>query len=271
MVEWRWAGRARKRGENVAERYDFAADFARLGIRPGDALLMHSSMKALGTEETPEAFLNALMDYLGEEGTLMLPALTYASVTAEQPLFQIRATEPCVGLLPRVFMHMPGVVRSMHPTHSCCARGRLARELTEGHGLDRTPVGPNSPFRLLADLGGRILMVGDIDDHCTFMHGMEEIAGAPYCLKKEPTRYLLEDAEGNRREAWLYGHDFHQVARQRYGRFGELLTPPDLLRGNICRARCALIDARALRAAAVEKLREDPWFFVDKKEETTDL
>ena len=245
--------------------YDFAADFAALGIRPGDALLMHSSMKALGTDAAPEAFLDALQDYLGDRGTLLLPALTYESVTPEQPLFRIAHTEPCIGLLPRVFRRMPGVTRSMHPTHSCCARGRLAEALTGRHRLDRTPVGPNSPFRLLADAGGKILMVGDIDDHCTFMHGMEEIAGAPYCLRKTPTRYVLEDWDGSRREACLYGHDFSQVAGQRYGRFKNLLSEPDLRRGRICQANCALIDAAALRRAAVPKIREDPWYFVDRK------
>ena len=245
--------------------YDFAPDFAALGIRPGDVLLMHSSMKALGTDTVPEAFLDALQAWLGPEGTLLLPALTYESVRPETPLFQIAATEPCIGLLPRVFRTLPGVTRSMHPTHSCCARGRLARALTERHVLDKTPVGPNSPFRLLADVGGKILMLGDINDHCTFMHGMEEIAGAPYCLNPAPTRYVLEDWDGSRREAWLYGHDFHEVAAQRYGRFENLLTAPDLRRGKICRANCTLIDAAALREAAVAKLRADPWYFVDRK------
>ena len=245
--------------------YDYAADLAALGVQPGDALLIHASMKALGTRDAPEAFLDAVQDYLGERGTLLFPALTYESVTPEQPLFQIAATEPCIGLLPRVFRRLPGVRRSMHPTHSCCARGYLAEALTEKHRLDDTPVGPHSPFRLLADVGGRILMIGNINDHCTFMHGMEEIAGAPYCLNKEPTRYILEDWDGSRREAWLYGHDFSQVAAQRYGRFENLLSAPDLRRGKICRANCTLIDAAALRTAAVKKLREDPWYFVDRK------
>ena len=39
--------------------YDFGKDFEALGILPGDTVLMHSSMKALGTDETPESFLNA--------------------------------------------------------------------------------------------------------------------------------------------------------------------------------------------------------------------
>ena len=244
--------------------YNFAEDFAALGIVPGDTLLMHSSMKALGTDASPEDFLRALMDFLGEKGTLLLPALTYESVTEARPLFQIAETEPCVGLLPRVFMRMPGVRRSMHPTHSCCAYGFRARERTSQQHLDLTPVGPNSPFRLLAGAGGKILMVGDINDHCTFMHGMEEIAQAPYCLRTKPTRYILEDWDGTRREVFLFAHDFREIARQRYGRFEALLDSPDLRRGKICRANCTLVSAPALKKAAVSKLMEDPYYFVDR-------
>ncbi len=245
--------------------YDFKKDFADLGIRHGDTVLMHSSMKALGTEETPQTFLNELCEYLGEKGTLLLPALTYSNVGEHQPLFSVRETEPCIGLLPRVFVKMQGVVRSMHPTHSCAAKGYRALEMTSRHHLDKTPVGENSPFRILADVEGKILMVGDINDHCTFMHGMEEIASAPYCLNKETTRYILEDYDGTRKEVHLYGHDFKDIAHQKYSRFENILSFPDIRRGVICKADCTLISAAALRIAAVEKLKQDPYYFVIKK------
>jgi len=245
--------------------YDFGKDLAALGVLPGDTVLMHSSMKALGTDETPESFLNALCEYLGEKGTLLLPALTYSNVGEDQPLFSVRETEPCIGLLPRVFVKMQGVVRSMHPTHSCAAKGYRALEMTSRHHLDKTPVGENSPFRILADVDGKILMVGDINDHCTFMHGMEEIGNAPYCLNKHTTRYILEDYDGTRREVHLYGHDFKDIAEQKYSRFENILSFPHIRRGVICKADCTLISASALREAAVEKLKEDEVYFVKKK------
>ena len=245
--------------------YDFATDFRNLGILPGDTVLMHSSMKAIGTTEPPEYFLDSLCDYLGDRGTLLLPTLTYDNVGETQPLFSVKNTPACIGLLPNVFRGMSGVVRSLHPTHSCAARGFRAKELTEKHRLDLTPVGENSPFRLLADVGGKILMVGDVNDHCTFMHGMEEIAHAPYCLKKEKTRYLLEDYDGTRTEVFLFGHDFSDIADQKYGRFENILSYPDLRRGKICKADCTLIYAPALREKSVKKLIEDPYYFVIRK------
>ena len=186
-----------------------------LGIRPGDTVLVHSSMKALGITESPETFLRAFCDYLGEDGTLLLPTLSYKTVGASQPLFDISSTPACIGLLPNTFLSMEGVVRSMHPTHSCAAFGKRAFELTREHALDETPVGPHSPFRLLPGIGGKILMIGNINEHCTFMHGMEEIAHAPYCLQKEKTRYLLRDRDGTVTEVFQYHHDFHDIAGQR--------------------------------------------------------
>ncbi len=245
--------------------YNFSKDFLSLGIFPGDTVLMHSSMKALGTDETPESFLNALCEHLGEKGTLLLPALTYSNVGENQPLFSVRDTEPCIGLLPRVFVKMEGVVRSMHPTHSCAAKGYRAEEMTSRHRFDKTPVGENSPFRILAQVGGKILMVGDINDHCTFMHGMEEIGNAPYCLNKHTTRYVLEDYDGTQREVHLYGHDFKDIAEQKYSRFENILSFPDIRRGKICKADCTLISASALQKAAVEKLKQDKYYFVIKK------
>ncbi len=245
--------------------YIFAADFKKLGIQPGDTVLMHSSMKALGTDATPAEFLQSLIDYLGEDGTLLLPALSYSTVGEKSPLFSVKDTPACIGLLPNVFLGMQGVIRSIHPTHSCAARGKHAKEMTEKHVLDKTPVGENSPFRLLTEFSGKILMVGDINDHCTFMHGMEEIAGAPYCLNKQTTHYVLKDYNGTETEAYLYGHDFSTVAAQKYSRFENLLSCPDIKKGKICKADCTLISAEALQKAAVEKMKENPFYFVDLK------
>ena len=99
------------------------ADMKALGIKEGETILVHASMKALGTKETPETVLDTLQAALGDDGTLLLPALTYENVTPEHPVFDADKTVPCIGLLPRTFWRMPGVVRSVHPTHSVYRRG----------------------------------------------------------------------------------------------------------------------------------------------------
>ena len=64
------------------------ADMKALGLKEGETVLVHASMKALGTKETPETVLDTLQKALGENGTLLLPALTYENVTPER-------TKPC--------------------------------------------------------------------------------------------------------------------------------------------------------------------------------
>jgi len=232
-----------------------------LGIARGDAVLMHSSMKSLRTDLTPSEFLQELMEALTPEGTLLLPALTYESVTFDRPFFSINESEPCVGILPKTFMKMENVVRSMHPTHSVCAWGAKAVELTSKHILDDTPVGPNSPFMLLSECNGKILFVGDILDSCTFMHGLEEIANAPYTMNKSMTNYILTDIEGNVRQKNYYTHNF-KGWNQEYTRIKDILAYPDIRNGCICSAPCTLIDVNTLKTAALKRFAQDIYAFV---------
>ncbi len=139
----------------MTDKERFKRDLLELGVKPGDMVLVHSSMKALGTECAPEEIIDAMEEVLGEEGTLLMPALTYENVTAEQPVFDSAATEPCIGLLPRTFLHRPGVERSVHPTHSVCAKGKMAHRLTVSHSMDDTAVGPPLSLHAASALWGK--------------------------------------------------------------------------------------------------------------------
>lgn len=228
-----------------------------LGVSPGDVLFVHASMKAIGTSLPPEAVLETLYEAVCPGGTL-LPAFTYETVTPETPVFDSRESEPCVGLLPRTFFRMPGVVRSIHPTHSVCALGADAVRLTKDHVLDETPVGPHAPLMQLPACGGKLLFIGDILHACTFMHGVEERVGTDYVLTREKIRYIVDGAP-----RMLYGHDFRGW-QQEYPRIRTILGPDALRRGSFGEAPCYLIDTAALLDAASRKLREDMHYFVSR-------
>ena len=232
-----------------------------LGIAPGDVVLMHSSMKALKTDITPEDFLTTLMQVLTIDGTLLLPGLTYETVTFERPFFSAKESEPCVGILPVTFMKMDGVKRSMHPTHSVFAWGWGAESITDRHKDDSTPVGKNSPFMLLPEVDGKILFVGDILHSCTFIHGIEEIVNAPYVMNDDMTEYTLKDAAGNLSKKYYYTHNF-KGWDQEYTRIRDILTYPDIRTGTVCSANCTVVDAKKLKTAAIERFRRDIFAFV---------
>jgi aminoglycoside N3'-acetyltransferase len=137
--------------------------------------------------------------------------------------------------------------------------------MTCRHHLDKTPVGENSPFRILADVEGKILMVGDINDHCTFMHGMEEIAGVPYVLGNYRT-FTLVDENGESRTVKNRAHFFRRPEGnliQRYDRAPDVLSDGEFALGKVHGADSLLLDAYALREKSVLKMKEDPFYFID--------
>ena len=238
-------------------------DLHALGVREGDTILMHSSMKSLGTTETPEYVLDAIQAAVGDSGTLALPALSYATVGSENPYWDYYETPACVGLLPETFRHMPGVLRSVHPTHSVCARGAGAAALVAGHENDHTPVGENSPYRKLPGLGGKILMLGCTMRPMTFMHGVEEVAPAMYAYLPDPWIYHMTDKDGRKFDMSVLRHGINRYGGQRYARLEPLLEEGEITRGKVLNADAYLVDARAAMRHGVEAIRKDPYFFLE--------
>ena len=244
-------------------------DLSALGIRAGDTILMHSSYKSLGGIEGGAAgFFDAFLTLLGEEGTLVLPALSYASVTQVNPEFDLKTTPSCIGYLPEYFrQQVPGVVRSLHPTHSCCAVGRNAEFLTRDHGLDRTPVGAHSPFARLPMVGGKILILGSNPNANTSLHGVEETAEPEYLFDRTaPVVYSVTDADGNRQTVTHLRHGFHTPTAdylQRYARILNLLDETEVSYGKVLCADCVLMDAAAVWERGHNALAADPLYFVD--------
>lgn len=240
----------------MTEREQLIRDLQMLGVKEGDAVLVHSSMKALGTRLTPEEVIAALQESVGESGTLLMPALTYENVSGEHRVFDSETTPPCIGLLPSVFWKQPGVERSINPTHSVCARGALAHRLTVGHGMDDTAVGPHSPFMQLAVVGGKLLFIGDILEACTFMHGIEDIVRPPWIRYGFTNTYIVNGAERQYQGADDFGWG------QEFQRIGDILEEPDIIRGKLLNANAYLIDTRALLAVGLMEMRINPYAFV---------
>lgn len=246
---------------------DMLSDLLELGVRPGGRLLVHASYKSLGhTAGGPDRVLDTLLAAVGEEGTLLMPALSYENVTVEYPFFDARQTRSCVGLLPERFRQRPGVYRSIHPTHSVSAFGRDAEKMTRDHRQDITPVGPNSPFQKLRDMDGQILFIGCGLRPNTSMHGVEERVEPPYLFYPASVTYTCVDENGQTCQMNVRRHNFTDRGRevvQRYDRLSELMTGNTLLYGKLLKADCFLLEARAMWDTAEAALRQNPLYFVD--------
>jgi aminoglycoside 3-N-acetyltransferase len=239
-----------------------ARELRGVGLRPGGAVLVHSSLRSLGpVAGGAETVIEGLLEALGPEGTLLLPALSYETVGEANPFFDVAATPSCVGAIPEHFRTRPGTLRSVCPTHSVCGVGPSAGWLLGGHHEDGTPCGPNSPFRRLRECGGQVLMLGCGLRPNTSMHAVEETVEPPY-LFAGSVEYRVRHADGSEAVVLLRRHGFRGYA-QRYDRLADVLPPGALRVGRVLEAAVHVIECDAMWLAGEAALRRDPLHFVE--------
>ena len=239
-----------------------------LGVRPGGVLLVHASLRSLGpVEGGAETVVVSLLEALGPQGTLLMPALSYASVGPRSPVFDVTATPSCVGALPEYFRTRPGTTRSVHPTHSMSGAGPRVQELFSEHIRSTTPCGPYSPFAKLPQVNGQILFLGCGLRPNTSMHAVEERI-VPIYLFDDEVDYQIILADGSQSRMVVRNHNF-QGWGQRYDRIAQYLSAPALRQGNVLQANCYLVETPAMWAAALEALHKDPLCFVERRASKT--
>ncbi|MFF2655113.1 aminoglycoside N(3)-acetyltransferase [Streptomyces sp. NPDC058045] len=173
----------------LCTRATLAAELRALGVRPGETLLVHSSLSALGWVAGGAVdVVHALLDVLGEDGTLVVPthsgdnsdpAHWSSPAVPEEWWPELRASMPGydphttrsfgVGTVPEVVRTWPGALRSGHPQTSFAALGPLAGRITSGHRPE-CRLGEHSPLARLEEAGARILLLGAGFDSCTAFH-----------------------------------------------------------------------------------------------------
>lgn len=241
-------------------------DLKSIGIKKGDVLVVHSSMKSMGyVEGGPECVIAALFEAIGESGTLIFPSFTYRTSYSDS-FYSNKDTPSCVGLLSEVFRKREDVYRTNHPTHSAAIKGPLLEALIEGEEEDDTPMGIHSPYRKLGAVGAKILMLGCHLSHNSYMHALEEDANAIYALR-DHQEFTVIDADGNKYIRKIRRHNFVRpdgVVAQRYERAIDVLEEGNgYTRGQIHGADAVLYDAAILKEKVLEKMKESPLYFVD--------
>ncbi|TMD71456.1 MAG: AAC(3) family N-acetyltransferase [Chloroflexi bacterium] len=158
---------------------DLCNALQRLGVEPGDFLMVHSSFdKFLGFRGGPVEAIHALQDVVGPRGTLMMPTLPFTGsaieYTSRDLVFDVRRTASRMGFITEVFRRGPEVVRSLHPTHSVAVWGNKADAIIAGHHVAETPCGRRTPYGKLLECDGKILFAGVPVSTMTFFHFVEE-------------------------------------------------------------------------------------------------
>jgi aminoglycoside 3-N-acetyltransferase len=255
-------------------------DLLALGVKPGMVLFVHSSLSKMGwVNGGAQAVIQALGEFLGTEGTLVMPTHSSSLSDPEEwsnpPVPQdwketIRQTmppydpdlTPCrsMGRIPETFRKGPGVLRSDHPHMSFSARGAQAEIITKGHQMD-FGLGEKSPLARLYDLDARILLLGVNHENNTTLHLSE--TRADYPGKKEIKQGAPIMIDGERK--WVkftelddHSDDFQKIAKA-YKKLGG-----NQLAGKIGNAKSRLIPQRDLVDFAVGWMEEN-WDFSNGK------
>ena len=168
-----------------------------LGVRSGMRIMVHSSLKSFGwVEGGAHAAIHALMEAIGPQGTLLMPSFNHsAPFGADGPgFYDPRETPTSNGRIPDTFWRMPGVYRSLNPTHPYAAWGRDAERYTRHHHLTLT-MGEDSPLGLLARDGGYQLNLGTTHATSTAKHLAETMRRVP-CLGYRTEAYPVRLPDG---------------------------------------------------------------------------
>lgn len=144
-------------------------------------------MSAFGSfEDGPATVVAALEDVVGERGLVAMPAYPLTGPAIEHlagdPLFDLRSTPSRMGAISEAFRRAPGTLRSLHPTHSTCARGPGAEAVVAGHERAPTPFGDGTPFPRIVELGALQLFFGCGTGAITMYHSFECVRVPPFPL-----------------------------------------------------------------------------------------
>lgn len=220
-----------------------------LGLRRGMVVMAHASLAGFGgVEGGADAVIDALLEVLGNRGTLMMP-----SFSSPDRVFDYRKSPCGLGKIPDMFWRRKGVLRSLHPSHSVAAFGELAEHFIVGHEKASTAYGADTPYKRLIDKKGFVLMLGVDLDRMTLLHTVEAFAGAPY-LKTVKKKYV--DAKGDIKEAVV--EKMAGPHRNFIGLDGYFREHGIMKTGKTGNAVCRLIDAAGMFDCCLERMKNEP-------------
>lgn len=246
-------------------RADIKAAMDRLPLERGDVVFCHSNVGMFGrcegvtsSRELCESLVAAIMDRIGPNGTLCVPAFTYSFPKGE--VFEVGSSPPSMGILTDHILSLFANVRSLDPCYSVAAIGRGARSLLV-HAPENSFDIAASFFARFWREDGKILNL-NFDAGSTLVHHVERMLDVPYRFDKtfqgtirRPSgvewrqrstifvRYL-DDALEARFEA------FDALARQQ----GKFVTT------KLGRGEMGVISAEDTYSLIAETLPKRPWF-----------
>ncbi|MEQ6390758.1 AAC(3) family N-acetyltransferase [Bacillaceae bacterium S4-13-58] len=215
-------------------RKSLVREFEALGLERGGTVIVHSSLSSLGWVcGGPVAVIQALMDVLGQEGTLVMPTQTgdnsdpslwenppvpeswWETIREEMPAFDPAITPTRgMGKIVEAFRTFPQVKRSNHPSFSFAAWGKHADYILSEQPLEEG-FGPRSPLAKIYELDGNVLLLGVGHDSNTSLHLAEHSIPNREIVKKSAAMFVEGKPVWKTFEGILYDSDvFEELGKK---------------------------------------------------------
>jgi aminoglycoside 3-N-acetyltransferase len=153
-------------------------------------IFVHSGLFPFGIiEGGVPAVCKLLLDWIGPNGTLAMPAFTFKA----REIWYQKNTPSEMGVLTEYFRKLPGACRTIHPIHSVSVLGAQAEYLVSD--IDASSFGEMSIFEKLVRLKSVNISLGtEFEGGATFLHYIEELAKVPYRNYVEIKSKVFNDA-----------------------------------------------------------------------------
>jgi len=158
---------------------DLLAGFQKIELTASKVIMVHSSYKSLGgVQGGAETVIDALLDFVGPQGTVLMPTFNFESWT-QNHYFDIQETPSRMGIITELARLRPDARRTPHPLYSFAALGQRKKEFAACDDVEA--YGPDSVFALFHELNGTIVSIG-LHWNSTFSmhHYVEYCTGCEY-------------------------------------------------------------------------------------------
>ncbi len=248
----------------IITKQQLISDFKKTGIKRGDNIIVHTSLSKMGyVEQGAKTFVDALLEVIGKEGTLLCPCFAHDTFSKyyldNDPVFDILQSPSKAGAVTEYLRKLNGTKRSLHPTDSACAYGPLADFFTNSHFGQLTPYTKLSPYYKLTEKNGKILNVGvPLNTSCTNLHTLEDAVDFkfPIYYSKIYDAKLIDES-GQKRTMKTKVHDPVFSQKRKPDELIPLFEKEGILKHyTIGEASATLIDAKGLLDVMIKNYNE---------------
>jgi aminoglycoside 3-N-acetyltransferase len=229
------------------------ADLRKIGVTKNSHIAVALSLKSIGyVKGGPDAFIDALLEAVGPEGTIMMHTFTNLYPLSEIPTnytFDQR-TDPNTGLVPRQFLKRKETIRSKHPALSVAAAGKFAQYLTNDHNEHSEPY---LPYQRLSQINGKYLAIGIGNRLVAIRHQAQRRAGLWIIPMLVGAQYL--STRGARE---LFIMSLPPCVKKSPQLVPTIEKAGIIKRGKIGNAASIIAPAKALIEAMTNALKKDP-------------